>query len=230
MKPQVSFKALPPAARVTVILFGIMGLAAILYAFLRQTTFVPSHVVALLALGMVCARTKVSLYRGSTLSFLTCVVLLAVIREGPAVAVLVAIGGVTVQTFLPKKKLVLHQLAFNCGMIALTVLATWATYHFLTGTHGLATLPGEVAATILASFMYFLGNSVFVSLIIALSKGASMVRLWTTHFLHSAPSFLIAGLLSLGVIGLAGNLVLIGVALVAVTMIAYYCSITRVAA
>jgi hypothetical protein len=75
--------------------------------------------------------------------------------------------------------------------------------------------------------MYFLGNSVFVSLIIALSKAASMVHLW---FLHSAPSFLIAGLLSLGVIGLAGNLVLIGVALVAVTIIAYYCSISRVAA
>ena len=71
---------------------------------------------------------------------------------------------------------------------------------------------------------------IFVSLIIALSKGASIVHLWSTHFLHSAPSFLIAGLLSLGVIGLAGNLVLLGVALVAVTMIAYYCSISRVAA
>ena len=57
-----------------------------------------------------------------------------------------------------------------------------------------------------------------------------MVHLWCTHFLHLAPSFLIAGLLSLGVIGLAGNLVLLGVALVAVTMIAYYCSISRVAA
>jgi hypothetical protein len=36
VKPQVSFKPLPIAARVTVILFGIMGLAAILYAFLWQ--------------------------------------------------------------------------------------------------------------------------------------------------------------------------------------------------
>jgi hypothetical protein len=54
--------------------------------------------------------------------------------------------------------------------------------------------------------------------------------LWSHHFLRLAPSFVIAGLLSLGVIGLATNLVLIGVALVAVTLIAYYCSITRVAA
>ena len=122
VKPQVSFKPLPIAARVTVILFGIMGLAAILYAFLWQTAFTPSHVLVLLALGMVCARTKVNLFRGSTISFLTCVVLLAVSREGPAVAVLVAIGGVTVQTLFPRRKVVLHQLAFNAGMIALTVL------------------------------------------------------------------------------------------------------------
>ena len=118
------------------------------------------------------------------------------------------------------------------GVFPLKFVEVWPIRELIagSGTHGLATLPGEVAATILASFMYFLGNSVFVSLIIALSKGASMVHLWCTHFLHSAPSFLIAGLLSLGVIGLAGNLVLLGVALVAVTMIAYYCSISRVAA
>jgi hypothetical protein len=230
VKAQVSFKSLPTAARVTVILFGIMGLAAILYAFIWQTAFTPSHVVALLAVGMACARTKVSLFRGSTVSFLTCIVLLAVIHEGPAVAVLVAIGGVTVQTFFPRKRLVLHQLAFNIGMIALTVLATWSTYHFLIGTHSVYRFPAEVTATILASFMYFLGNSIFVSLIVSLSQGASVVHLWLTHFLHLAPSFVIAGLVSLGVIGLATNLVLIGVALVAVTLIAYYCSVTRVAA
>jgi hypothetical protein len=57
-----------------------------------------------------------------------------------------------------------------------------------------------------------------------------MAHLWSHHFLNSAPSFLIAGLLSLGVVGLAGNVILIGVVLVVVTMIAYYCSITRVAA
>lgn len=230
MKAQVSFKALPLAAKVTVILFGIMGLAAILYACFRQTAFTPSHVLILLTIGVACARAKVNLYRGSTISFLTCVVLLAVIREGPAVAVLIGVCGVTVQTFLPKKKLVLHQLAFNAGMIALTVLATWSTYHFLTTRTGLETLPVEVTATILASFMYFLGNSISVSLIVSLSQGAPLITLWSTHFLHSAPSFLIAGLVSLGVIGLAGNVVLIGVALVAVTMIAYYSSIRRVAA
>ncbi|HLH32140.1 MAG TPA: hypothetical protein VKY31_13130, partial [Terriglobia bacterium] len=184
----------------------------------------------LFALAVVCARAKVNLYRGSTISFLTCVVILAVIREGPAVAMLVGIAGVTVQTFFPSRKLVLHQLAFNIGMIALTVLATWSTYHLLVGRPGIETLPTELTATILASFMYFLGNSISVSLIVSLSQGAPMLHLWSTHFLHSAPSFVIAGLVSLGVVGLAGNIVLIGVALVAVTMIAYYCSISKVAA
>ncbi len=57
-----------------------------------------------------------------------------------------------------------------------------------------------------------------------------MLHVWSHHFLSAAPSFLIAGLLSLGVLGLATNVILIGVLAVAVISVAYYCSVTRVAA
>jgi hypothetical protein len=231
VKPQVSFKALPIAARLTVVLFGLAGFAAILDAISWQHAFAPGRVLLLFAIAVATARKKVNLYRGSTISFLTCVVLLAVIKEGPAVAVLLAVCGVTVQTLLPSKKLVWHQLAFNAGMIAITVTAAWWTHHAFAGTQALDAISAELTATVLASFTYFLGNSISVSLIVSLSQRIPMLHTWSHHFLYSAPSFLIAGLLSLGVLGLTTtHFILIGLMLVAVVAVAYYCSINRVAA
>ena len=123
------------------------------------------------------------------------------------------------------------ELFVNAGMIALTVTATWWTYHFLASRNALDTISAELMATVLASFMYFLGNSISVSLIVSLSQRIPMFHTWSHHFLYSAPSFLIAGLLSLGVLGLTTtHFVLIGFMLVAVVSVAYFCSVRRVAA
>src|SRR5207249_3169988 len=105
------------------------------------------------------------------------------------VAVLTAICGVAVQTFFPYKKVVVHQLTFNLSMIAATVVATWWVHHWLSSAISAGPLSSELTATMIAAFTYFLGNSVSVSLIIALSKGVSMIHVWLHHFLSSAPSF-----------------------------------------
>lgn len=225
MKPK-SFKLLPPAARTAIVMFGATGLAAALYAVFYQSALTPARLVILLVLAALTARAKVTLYRETSLSFLTSVVLLAVITDGPAVAVLVSIFGVTIQSFLPKKRLVLHQAIFNWGMISVTVTATWWIHHILTGVLPQATISAETTATVLASFTYFLGNSVSVSLIVALSKGMSIFNVWCNHFMHSAPSFLIAGMLSLGIMAFAtsASLVLIMV-VISVILLSYYCSI-----
>ena len=226
MTPQVSFKALPAAAKLLIILFGVAGMAAILFAFSLQPAFAYGRLVLLAGVAMISARAKVNLYRGSTISFLTCVVLLAVIKEGPAIAVLLAVCGVSVQTFLPSRKLVLHQLAFNIGMIALTVLASWWTYRFVAHTQMIETLSANLTATILASFIYFLGNSLSVSLIVSLSQRISMLHIWSHHFVYSAPSFLIAGLLSLGITGLtSAHLVFMAAVVLTVIFVAYYFSV-----
>lgn len=207
-------------------MFGAIGLAAAVYAMFYQSAFAPARFVILLALAAITARAKVTLYRETSLSFLTSVVLLAVITEGPAVAVIVSIFGVTVQSFLPKRRLVLHQAIFNWGMISITVTATWWIHHILAGVLPLAAISGETTATVLASFTYFLGNSVSISLIVALSKGMSIFNVWCNHFMYSAPSFLIAGMLSLGVLAFASSasLVLL-MAVVFVIVLTYYCSV-----
>ena len=48
-----------------------------------------------------------------------------------------------------------------------------------------------------AAAVYFLGNSLCVSLIVALSRQESVLRIWCCNFIHTVPSFLIAGLLSM---------------------------------
>ena len=84
----------------------------------------------------------------------------------------------------------------------------------------------EAMATLIASFVYFLGNSMSVSLIIALTKKMSIAEVWLKHFLCSAPSFLLAGLLSLGVVALISTQSITMVAaLVAAISLSYYTSI-----
>ena len=189
-----------------------------------QPVLATGRVLLLLVLAAASARMKVNLLKGSFLSFLTPVVLLAVTQDGPAVAVLVGLSGVTVQRVFPSRKIVLPQLAFNAGMITLTVTASWFMYRALAGMHALDTIPPEMMATVLASFTYFLGNSISM-LIVALTKGMSVFQIWCHHFMFSAPSFLIAGLLSLGLIAIASSSSFIVSALLIAISIAYYGSV-----
>jgi len=202
MKPQTNFSTIPVGARCAIVLFAALGLAAVIYAAVFQGGFEPIRLLLTLGAAVVGSRAKINLFKGSTLSFLTAVVLLAVIQDGLGPALLVGIVGVTAQMLLPSKKIVFHQLAFNVGMIAITVTATWFTYHWLATVAPLDSLTSELTATVMSSFVYFLGNSLSVSLIIALTKGISMIHIWMNHFLSSAPSFIMAGLVSLSFVGM----------------------------
>jgi len=125
---------------------------------------------------------------------------------------------------------VLHRLVFNLGMIAVTIQASAWVYAFFL-THSSGSFPSILASILGASSMYYLGNSLSVSLIIALSKRESMLRLWLDHFVYAAPSFIVAGLLSLLAFELTdsgeGFLLL---TLVPVASITYYASVRNAGA
>ena len=226
MNPKADFKSLPLAARWAIVLFTVAGLGALLYTTALEPVLISGRILLFLVIAALTARVKVNLFKGSTLSLLTSVVLLAIVREGPAIAVLVGISGVTIQTLFPSRKIVLHQLAFNVAMITLTVTASWLTYHAFAQASAVGTLSSEITATLLSSFMYFLGNSISVSLIVALTRGMSLLHIWLHHFLFSAPSFLIAGLLSTRVMAALGCAnVLLASALLTSIAIPYYCSV-----
>ena len=61
-----------------IMLFGVLGSAAVVYALTLHTGFEPGRLLLLMAGAAVCARAKVKLYKASTISLLTSVVLLAV--------------------------------------------------------------------------------------------------------------------------------------------------------
>ena len=216
MKNQSTFSTMPLTARFAIALFAILGMTSALYAVTTHMGFAPGRLFLLMAAATVCAKAKVKLYKTSTISLLTSVVLLAVVMEGLMAA----------QMVVPSKKLVLHQLVFNLGMIAMTVTATWFTHQSLASASTANPLTTEALATLMASFVYFLGTSISVSLIIALTKKMSLAEVWSKHFMCSAPSFLLAGLLSLGVVALISTQSITMVAaLVAAISLSYYTSI-----
>ena len=194
--------ALPVRVKSAILVFSLAAMIVATLSVISQQHWSLGRLALFVALAVATARKKVQLGGTSTVSLLTSVVLLAVMLDGTGAAILVAICGVLVQTIQPNGKLAIHQAAFNSSMITLTVAGTAAVYHFVSRGHGFS---ADVLAMLLASMTYFLGNSAFVAMIVGLSKNTSIVRVWRDHFANTAPSFLIAGMLSLAILQLIAN-------------------------
>ena len=221
------FKNLPLLARGVIILSAIAGGASLAAALWYQPISSTTRLAFLPFLAAFSAHFKGKVYSGTTISFLASVVMIGVIRDEPAVSMLAAICGVTTQTLLPPKKLIPHRVIFNAGMIALTVAAAWWTHRALaTGTHLLDTGCSEMVAAVLASFVYFLVNSISVALIVSTTERKSMLGI-CRNFIYSVPSFIAAGLLAVGVVGLMSEHAAVPIVLTIIASIMYYSAIQR---
>lgn len=196
MNNKSSFHTVPIQAKIAVICFGIAGLLVAFGSILTSHQWPLTQSMALVALSVATARTKVRLTGTSTISLLTSTVLLALMVGGTGIAVIAGVCGVLTQTLLPARKIVFHQLAFNAGMIAVTVGATSGVFHLLLRQTDTGFAEQFLAAAI-ASLVYFTLNSTSIALIIGLSKRIPVVEVWRTHMVSTAPSFMIAGMLSL---------------------------------
>jgi hypothetical protein len=196
MKNKSNLSTVPVPARVAIITFGIAGLLVALASIWTSHRWPLTQSLALVALSILTARTKVRLTGTSTISLLTSTVLLALMVGGTGIAVIAGVCGVITQTVLPSRRLVLHQVVFNAGMIAVTVGATAGVFHMMLGRAD-AGFAEQFLAVAVASLVYFFFNSSSIALIIGLSKGMSVVEVWWKHMVSTAPSFLIAGTLSL---------------------------------
>jgi hypothetical protein len=196
VKSASGFKAMSGTSRAAIVTFAAAGAVTLLSAVISDPFPLNFRLVVFLTLAMLTAHTKLRLYKDSSISFLTSVVLLSLLMGGREEALFTAICGVSVQTYFPSRKLVPHRLAFNLGMIAVTVQASWWAYSW-SASQSAGLFSGQFEGILAASSTYYLGNSLSVSLMIALSKRESMFRLWYGHFFHTAPSFFIAGFLSL---------------------------------
>jgi hypothetical protein len=217
------FRALPAQARTAIVVSALAGGAATIDSIMLQRSWDAVALVGLLALAMITARVKVKLTGSSTLSLLTATVLLSLMVGGTAVAVLVGMCGVLTQSIQPRKPVVLHQIMFNISMIAMTVTLAGRGYEAVLSENQPAFM-NHLVGMFAASLIYFIGNSGFVSIIIGLSKATSPVTIWAKHFANTAPSFLIAGVLSLFTLELLSNPALIVLTLPVLSLV-YYSSI-----
>ena len=195
MSKQGQLWALPRAAQVAVCLFGMIGISGLIWAIFTLEPMDYSYFWLFLFLAIVTGQAKVRLIAGSSLSLITTVVLIAVMMLGTPAGTLVGICGVFVQSIFPSRKFVFHQLIFNLGMIVLTTwLSSAAYYKVARNIHAVGI--DRLTGALVASIVYYLGCSVCVSMIVGLSSKKSILRLWHDNFLYTAPSFVVAGLLS----------------------------------
>ena len=203
-----------------VVLFGLVGACGLLQALFRVGNVDFPYFSLLLFLAVVGGHAKVRLAGGSSLSLITTVVLVALMMLGTYPAILVGLCGVFAQSALPPKKFIPHHLAFNLGMIVLTIsMASAGYYGVVGGTHN-----GPVdkfIGALIASILYYLGSSVFVSMIVAWSGNKSIFRIWHDNFLYTAPSFFVAGVLAWVVALFAASMR--ATVLLVVTPILYLC-------
>jgi diguanylate cyclase (GGDEF)-like protein/putative nucleotidyltransferase with HDIG domain len=192
---KTEFKGLPPVAKAAVILFGLAGVLGVLTAERSIGPIDYAYFGLLVFLAMVTAHTKVRLIGGSSLSLLTTVALVSMMMLGTKAAVLVGICGVLVQCGFPPRRFIPHHFVFNLGMIVLTIWMAGTGYYLVVrGPHTAAS--DQFIGSLLASLLYYAGNSLCVSLIVGLSSQKSPFRIWHDNFLYTAPSFFVAGMLA----------------------------------
>ncbi|SRR5213593_1629383 len=213
--------SLPAKAKVAILVFSLAAITVAALSVISQQQWSLGRSALFLVLAVATARNKVELGGTSSVSLLTSAVLLAVMLDGPGAAVLVAICGALAQTIKPYGKLVIHQALFNCSMITFTVAGTSVVYHFIARRQDFS---AALLAILVASMIYFLGNSAFVATIVGLSENISIIRVWRDHFANTAPSFLIAGMLSLTMYQVLSNPVML-LLLAAMIYPVYYSSI-----
>ena len=185
------------SARIFVALIILSGFLLLGDAIANAHLLPSARFLVLLALATVTSRLRVKL-PGLTgvMSVNLPFILLAVAVTGRAEALMVAFISTFAQSLPRQKKFNAVQIAFNCCALMLAVAATQWIY----------TLP-EVASAVsspalrlaVAAIGYVLVNTVAVSLVIALTEAANLLRVWSEMVQLSFP-YLVA---SASVAGLA---------------------------
>jgi hypothetical protein len=130
IQAMIRFGTLPLKARTAIAMFAIGGAISVASALLFEPFHSTVRFLILLALAVATANRKFRLYRDSSISFLTAVILLSILIAGTAEAILIAICGVGIQTYSPSRRFIPHRMLFNGGMVALAVKASCWIYAF----------------------------------------------------------------------------------------------------
>lgn len=188
------------SARIFVALIVISGLLVLGDAVLNAKQVPTAKFLAFLSVACVAARLKIKL-PGVTGTMSVNLPFILVAAAEMKIAEALAIGFIStfIQCLAKGKKFNAIQVAFNCSTITLAVAATRLIY----AAPSAASAVGSPALRLaLAAAGYAMANTVPVAIVIGLTEGVSMLRIWLEMLQLSFP-YLVA---SAGIAGLTVTL------------------------
>lgn len=125
-------------------------------------------------------------------------ILATMILIGEAEAVLLAAICITSLCVFRKPRMALFRALFNISSFVVTTFLTCETYLAFGGDRVGAGLEPILVALMLATLVFYLGNTYSIAGVVALANRLNIFHAWHENFLWSAPSFLAGGSLALG--------------------------------
>jgi len=181
----------PPQATAFIALISAAGLCSIGYGLTLAASWHPLEALTLFAIAVVAARMKVKLPGlTGTMSVNLPFVLIAVAELNLAEALLVACASTAAQCW-PKAgaKPKPVQMLFNVSLMAFAVAAGWRVFHQGAGGHP-AWLTGALLVPS-AVLGFFLIQTVPVSIVIALTDGGQIRKIWANIAQMTFPYFVL---------------------------------------
>jgi diguanylate cyclase (GGDEF)-like protein/putative nucleotidyltransferase with HDIG domain len=195
LRPQ-SWKEMSAAPRFFVAVVLVCGTTVLTYAVLHARSENPLKFLCYLVIALAASRLKVNLPGvAGTMSVNFLFLLLAVLELSLSEAMVLGCAAVVVQC-LGDRPIPL-QVAFNVCSTALAIAATFIAYHY---SLSLYPMGNPTTLLLLATCVYFVGNTVPLASVISLTECRSLRKIWSDCYFWSFPYYLVgagvAGMMS----------------------------------
>ena len=157
-----------------------------------------SQFLTLAVIGAIMAPHSVHLGLRVEMSISHPFILATMILIGEAEAVLLAVICISSLCLFRKPRMALFRALFNVSSFVITTFLACETYAAFGGDRVEAGLETILVALMLATLVFYLGNTYSIAGVVALANRLNVFRAWHENFLWSAPSFLAGGSLALG--------------------------------
>jgi signal transduction histidine kinase/CheY-like chemotaxis protein len=157
-----------------------------------------SQFLTLALIGAIMAPHSVHLGLRVEMSISHPFILATMILIGEAEAVLLAAICISSLCLFRKPRMALFRALFNVSSFVVTTFLACETYLAFGGDRVDAGLETILVALMLATLVFYLGNTYSIAGVVALANRLNVFRAWHENFLWSAPSFLAGGSLALG--------------------------------
>ncbi|MBI4321243.1 MAG: hypothetical protein HY675_22350 [Chloroflexi bacterium] len=185
------------AAKVYIGITALVGLAGLAYALSSLPQ--PDKIWILVALVLLCAvaqATAVPLFAGSSISVALAISFISLLLLGPAAAIITNLGSAAVHALYPKRR-PWYKIVFNTGLFTISAGAAGAIFWLCGGVWPIGDLAWSAIAFIAAALIYFVVNTLMLSLAISLASGQNFRKVFNENHRWLVFHYLTAGMISL---------------------------------